>query len=261
MVYGPVQSWRFGRSLGIDPIGAVSVCSYDCVYCQLGGIERLQGDRQWFVPTAQIVQDLQPFAPWAVDILTLSGSGEPTLALNLGDIITQAQQITQRPVGVLTNGSLLNDPQVQQELAQADRVAIKLDAVQPEDWHRINRPVAPADLPTLWRGITDFRRIYTGHLALQTMVLSPWDEASQQTYIDLITAIAPDEIQLNTPTRPKPLQHQLDARSNTPDLREQGHRRLRPVSPEVLQSMGDRIQAATQIPTRCPPMALLTPAV
>jgi wyosine [tRNA(Phe)-imidazoG37] synthetase (radical SAM superfamily) len=73
-VYGPVQSWRFGRSLGIDPIGPISTCSFNCVYCQLGEIEVCTAERQIFIPTEQIIQDLQAFAPWEVDVVTLSGS-------------------------------------------------------------------------------------------------------------------------------------------------------------------------------------------
>jgi wyosine [tRNA(Phe)-imidazoG37] synthetase (radical SAM superfamily) len=64
-VYGPVESWRYGRSLGIDPIGPISACSFNCVYCQLGEIEQPTDERQLFIPTAQILADLQAFAPWA----------------------------------------------------------------------------------------------------------------------------------------------------------------------------------------------------
>ena len=82
-VYGPVASWRFGSSLGIDPIGLVSTCSFNCAYCQLGEIEQKTEQRRIFITSEQISRDLSAFAPWDVDIVTLSGSGEPTLALNL----------------------------------------------------------------------------------------------------------------------------------------------------------------------------------
>jgi wyosine [tRNA(Phe)-imidazoG37] synthetase (radical SAM superfamily) len=252
-VYGPVQSWRFGRSLGIDPIGETSVCSYHCVYCQLGVIEKLQCDCQVFVESDRIQRDLQTFAPWDVDIITISGSGEPTLALNLGDIIRQTQAKTQRPVGVLTNGSLLDDPQVRDELAAANTVAVKLDAMLTEQWRRINRPVSDLRLTTLWAGLEAFRQQYRGRLAIQTMLLSPWNAANQTAYIHLMRAIAPDEIQLNTPTRPKPNQRLLDARGNDASDR---HRDLmqwiKPVSIQDLKAMSDRITAETHIPTRYP---------
>jgi wyosine [tRNA(Phe)-imidazoG37] synthetase (radical SAM superfamily) len=105
-VYGPVQSWRFRRSLGIDPIGPRSVCSFNCAYCQLGEIEQACSERQIFIPTAQIQQELVTNARWNnVDMITLSGSGKPTLVLNLGEIITMIQNLTQKPVAVLTNGT------------------------------------------------------------------------------------------------------------------------------------------------------------
>jgi wyosine [tRNA(Phe)-imidazoG37] synthetase (radical SAM superfamily) len=213
-VYGPVSSWRYGRSLGIDPIGAVSICSFNCVYCQLGEIEQKTCDRAIYVPTAKILDDLQQFAPWDVDILTLSGSGEPTLALNLGKILTSIQQCTGCPTLVLTNGTLLKNPDVRQALAKANKVSIKLDASSPDQLRRINRPVAGVDLGQILEGIQKFRAEFTGELAIQTMVLAAWDAGIQANYMHLMQDLAPDEIQLNTPKRPKPLSRQLEGRGN-----------------------------------------------
>ena len=213
-VYGPVNSWRYGRSLGIDPIGEVSICSFNCVYCQLGEIEEQTSDRAIYVPTAKILQDLQDFAPWNVDVITLSGSGEPTLALNLQEIILGIKQLTGRPILVLTNGTLLGNPEVRQALTLADKVSIKLDALSSSQLQRINRPILGIELVSLWEGIQQFREEFYGELAIQTMVLSPWDEHTQTTYMRLIQAIAPNEIQLNVPKRPKPTTHQLNGREN-----------------------------------------------
>lgn len=252
-VYGPVKSWRFGQSLGIDPIGSVSTCSFNCVYCQLGEIEYQSCDRQVFVPTRQIQTDLQSFAPWDVDIITLSGSGEPTLAQNLGEILLMVKAVTAKPVGVLTNGSLLKDPVVQEELAIANRVAVKTDAISSDLFRRINRPVAAIDLLETWDGLWQFRQRYQGILAIQTMLLSPWDERSVDDYIALLRNLAPDEIQLNTPTRPKPLNHQLDARGNQNSASQPYPvRSLKPVSAEFLRTLSDRIFAAIGIPVRYP---------
>lgn len=247
-VYGPVKSWRYGRSLGIDPIGPVSTCSFDCVYCQLGEIEHKSCDRQVFIPTAQILEDLSAFQPWEVDVITLSGSGEPTLALNLGDILAFTKALTRKPVGVLTNGTLLNDAAVREELAIADQVAVKMDAVTDDLLQRVNRPVAGIDLMTQWHGLTTFRQNYSGQLAIQTMLLSPWSEADQQLYIARMRDLVPDEIQLNTPTRPRPLTHQLEARGNhSVGDRPYAIRQLKPVSFHTLKALGDRIQHATGI--------------
>lgn len=253
-VYGPVNSWRYGRSLGIDPIGSISTCSFNCVYCQLGEIEHKSTDRQVFVTVEKIATDLQTFAPWEVDVITLSGSGEPTLALNLGEILRMVKEITLKPVGVLTNGTLLGNPSVQADLAIADQIAVKMDALSANQLQRINRPVSDIKWDDLLAGLRAFRRQYQGILAIQTMVLSPWTEQEQTSYITAMGELAPDEIQLNTPTRPKPLTHQLDARGNhEPTSPPYAVQSLKFVSPEVLQSFGDRVQNTLRIPVRCAP--------
>jgi wyosine [tRNA(Phe)-imidazoG37] synthetase (radical SAM superfamily) len=252
-VYGPVTSWRFGRSLGIDPIGPLSTCSFNCVYCQLGEIQQQRCDRQVFIPTQTIQEDLQSFPIGEVNTITLSGSGEPTLAQNLGDILTMVQQMTQKPVGVLTNGSLLNDRAVCAELAIADWVAVKVDATTAEAFRRINRPQSTINLPEIWAGLCRFRQLYVGHLAIQTMLLSAWSEPEQATYIQQMQVLRPDEIQLNTPTRPCPLTHQLEARGNhLPNACLYPTRQLKPVSAEVLQDFRNRIERVLRIPVRRP---------
>ncbi len=255
-VYGPVSSWRYGRSLGIDPIGSTSACSFNCVYCQLGEIEIKTSDRQIFVPTDRILQDLQPFAPWDdIDVITLSGSGEPTLALNLHDIITGVKAMTGKPVAVLTNATLLSDPDVREALSHADIVAAKLDATSPETLQAIDRPTPDINWAQLWAGLQQFSATYPGRLDIQTMMMSPWKSNTQQAYIDLIKTLQPHEIQLNTPTRPKPLKHEFDARGNhsSADDRPYRVRTFKQLSPERLQQFARDIQSATGIPVRCAP--------
>lgn len=251
-VYGPVQSWRFGRSLGIDPVGPNSVCSFKCVYCQLGQIEHQTCKRDVFVSTDQILSDLQAFYPWDVDIITLSGSGEPTLALNLGDILTRIKAQTNKPIAVLTNGSLLSEASVRNELAIADHVAIKFDAISADQLKRTNNPIDSIEFHEIWIGIRQFRWQYQGTLAIQTMMLSPWDDLHQMNYVSLMQTLAPDEIQLNTPTRPKPLVHSLEARGNHHSTVEDGAKSLKTVAGQDLKDFGDRIQSAIGIPVRYP---------
>jgi wyosine [tRNA(Phe)-imidazoG37] synthetase (radical SAM superfamily) len=254
-VYGPVHSWRYGRSLGIDPIGQVSTCSFDCVYCQLGAIERVTSDRAIFVPTDRILHDLQPYAPWDVDVITLSGSGEPTLALNLADIITGIQTLTHKPVAVLTNGTLLGDARVRHALASADKVSLKIDAVSPDQLRRVNRPVFGIDLDEILAAAQQFRSEFSGELAIQTMILMPWDDRTRSQYIRWMQALPPDEIQLNTPSRPKPLQHELEARGNhSIGDRLYPVQTFRQVSVDAIREFADEIDAATGIPVRHPPI-------
>lgn len=251
-VYGPVKSWRYGQSLGIDPIGSVSHCSFNCVYCQLGEIERISCDRRLFITTEEIISNLREFSPWDVEVITMSGSGEPTLALNLGEILLAIKQLTAKPTLVLTNGTLLNQPQVRKELNNADKVSVKLDAFDDKQLRRINRPMAGLTLEDIVAGIEKFRQEYQGELAIQTMILNPWHESSQNNYLNWLKKIQPSEIQLNTPTRPKPLTRQLEGRGNhsSADSLPYAVRVLKCVSPEILKQMGDRINLLTGIKVR-----------
>jgi wyosine [tRNA(Phe)-imidazoG37] synthetase (radical SAM superfamily) len=259
-VYGPVHSWRFGQSLGIDVIGAVSTCSYNCVYCQLGSIERVTCDRDVFVSATQVQTELAGYSSTEIDVVTFSGSGEPTLALNLKDIMEIARTALQRPIVVLTNGTLLGDRSVQQDLDAADIVSIKLDAVSSDRWHRVNRPAPELSLEAILAGLLAFREHYRGQVAVQTMVMEPWSTAEEQRYIAVINALQPHEVQLNTPLRPRPLRHQLEARGNHAD-RPDHWRQPRHMTPATLMAMGDRLQQGLDIPVRHryePPQCSLT---
>jgi wyosine [tRNA(Phe)-imidazoG37] synthetase (radical SAM superfamily) len=253
-VYGPVTSWRFGSSLGIDPIGSISTCSFNCAYCQLGEIEQKTAQRRVFVPSEQISRDLTDFYPWQVDIVTLSGSGEPTLALNLGEILATVKEMTGLPVAVLTNSTLLDDGEVRQSLRKADIVAAKLDAVSESQLRRINRPVTGVDWGKIWSGLRQFRQEWSGKLAIQTMLLASWSPQDQDHYIHLMQQLQPDEIQLNTPTRPRPQQRQLETRGNNSLVLAERMQILKPVSGEILATWAKKIAAATAIPVRCVPL-------
>src|SRR5688572_4532892 len=127
-VYGHVRSWRVGQSLGVDMLFTSSICSFRCVYCQLGKIEIPTTERKVYVATEKVLADLEASAWEQADVITFSGSGEPTLAANLGETICAIKARTGKPVMVLTNATMLNDPGVRADLMAADKVFCKLDA-------------------------------------------------------------------------------------------------------------------------------------
>ena len=143
---------------------------------------------------------------------------------------------------------------MRQDLQSADKVALKIDGVTKEQVRRVNRPVGGSELADIWSGMEIFSQNYPGELAIQTMLLSPWDEPSQREYIDLIQRLQPKEIQLNTPTRPKPLQRQLDGRGNhsPEDVRPYQVQLLKSVDRQVLRDFAAKIEATTKIPVRYP---------
>ena len=157
-IYGPVDSWRLGRSLGVDVLCVDSICSFECVYCQLGKINRVTTERAVFVPTEKVISDLRN-ADWqSADVITFSGSGEPTLAANLGEIITAIRDLTGKPIAILTNSTLLGDAIVRAEAGLADRVYCKLDAWSEDSLRRVDRPAAGVSLGSIVSGIRQFRK-------------------------------------------------------------------------------------------------------
>ena len=202
-IYGPVDSWRFGSSLGVDLILQASVCSFNCVYCQLGSIQIVTGERRLFVTTARVMADLEK-APWrGADIVTFSGSGEPTLALNLGEALGAIKERPGIVTHVLTNGPLLHLPEVREALCRADRVSVKLDAPDEAMFQRVNRPVPGVTLAGIVEATIAFRREFGGHLDSQVMYM-PVNRAMTDALCDLLNKFRPDEVQLNTPKRAYP---------------------------------------------------------
>ena len=212
-VYGPVASWRVGRSLGVDVLCVDSVCSFRCVYCQLGRINVHTAERRVYVPTERVLEDLCA-ADWrGADVITLSGSGEPTLAANLGEVIRGIKRLTGKPVLVLTNSAHLRDAHVRRELSRADSIFCKLDAADEETFRRINRPAAGVTLRTTFEGIRRLRAEYTGRLGIQLMLL-PLNRDRAAEFAELLRCLRPDEVQLNAPRRAVPRAWSLDARGN-----------------------------------------------
>jgi wyosine [tRNA(Phe)-imidazoG37] synthetase (radical SAM superfamily) len=200
-IYGPVPSWRLGRSLGIDVISGEKICSFDCIYCQLGPTYRFSRKRKVFVPTKKIIDEIKGLPTARTDYITFSGSGEPTLAKNLGSLIKAIRKIRKEKIAVLTNGSLIDSPDVRRDLALADYVSLKLDASSQGILNRINRPKGGIRFENILEGIKKFKATFKGTLALQLMFVD--ENKSSAGKIALLAAqIKPDEIQINTPLRP-----------------------------------------------------------
>lgn len=257
-VYGPVHSWRWGASLGIDLLLSPTTCSFRCVYCQLGEIERPVVARSVMVPTAKVIEDLGRCSWRDADVVTFSGSGEPTLASNLGEALFQVRRLTRKPVVVLTNATMFGDAQVRAELALADEVCCKLDAVDDARLQRINRPVASVSAQCLIDGIAAFRREWNGKLSLQIMLL-PGTGSPAVAFAPAIRHIAPDQVQLNVPSRPVPRRHTLSTRGD--HHRFAGERAWRIMSREEVERSRSELEALTGIETIAPPPSPAEPAV
>lgn len=201
-IYGPIFSWRLGRSLGIDLLSKEKkLCTFDCLYCQLGKTYSFTTERSIFVPTSEIVEEIRKLPPLKIDYITFSGRGEPTLASNLGEMIIAVKENRKEKVAVITNSSLVNIKEVRNELSLADFVIAKLDAYSQSSFQLINNPLSTIRFREIVKGIKQFRKEYGGKLALQIMFIDEnKDKAAELA--DLCRVIQPTEVQINTPLRP-----------------------------------------------------------
>jgi wyosine [tRNA(Phe)-imidazoG37] synthetase (radical SAM superfamily) len=204
-LFGPVPSRRLGRSLGVDLIPP-KTCPYDCIYCEVGPTTHRIKQRSSY-ETGGIIRELAAYlqdSSQAPDMITLAGSGEPTLNLGLGRIIAAIKEMTRTPVAVLTNGALLYLPEVRRELAAADMVLPSLDAARDETYRLINRPLPELSLESLLEGLSALRREYKGQIWLEVMLLKGINDTGEELALlrRALRELAPNKIQLNTAVRP-----------------------------------------------------------
>jgi len=199
-IYGPVPSWRLGRSLGVDPICSnKKICSFDCVYCQLGKTIEKTMERKEYVDTGKVIKELDETEKNNVDVITFSGTGEPTLNSGIGKMIAHAKKFG-FPVAVLTNSSFLGVPSVRDDLKEADILCAKLDAHNEEIFQKINNPVKGLSFKNVLNGIKEFKKEFKGKLALQMMFIE-YNIDYAKEMAELAAELKPDEVQLDTPLR------------------------------------------------------------
>jgi wyosine [tRNA(Phe)-imidazoG37] synthetase (radical SAM superfamily) len=204
-VFGPVPSRRLGRSLGVD-IVPFKVCTLDCVYCQLGSTINKTIERKEYIPIEPVLAELKDRLDGGLqaDFITVSGSGEPTLNSRLGELIDGIKKITDIPVAILTNGTLLYRGDVRADCAKADVVVPSLDAGDEETFRKINHPCSDISIEKLVSGLCAFRKEFAGQIWLEVFLAEDLNtNAEQITKLDeLIKRIRPDKVQLNTAVRP-----------------------------------------------------------
>jgi len=204
-VFGPVPSRRLGLSLGVDLV-PLKVCTYDCVYCQLGRTTRKTLDRAEYWPVEEILHDVRTALAGdpKPDYVTLSGSGEPTLHSGFGDVIRGIKALTRIPVVLLTNGSLFFDPRVRKDAGLADLVMPSLDAGDAEAFERVNRPDGALTFEKVVEGLVAFRGEFDGPIWLEVFLVAGVTDTPEEVMKIARHAerINPDEVQLNTAVRP-----------------------------------------------------------
>jgi len=208
IAFGPVPSRRLRRSLGINNIPP-KVCSYSCIYCQVGRTLRMQEGRQPFFSPEDILREVEEKVAnirevsEPIDYLTFVPDGEPTLDANLGREIEMLKPLGIK-IAVITNASLVWRQDVQEDLCKADWVSLKVDAVEEATWRKINRPYHTLKLKSILDAILGFSRIYEGVLATETMLVRDINDckSSLEMTADFLAQVRPAKVYLSVPTRP-----------------------------------------------------------
>jgi wyosine [tRNA(Phe)-imidazoG37] synthetase (radical SAM superfamily) len=203
-VYGPVPSRRLGLSLGINIIPH-KTCTLDCVYCQCGRTTKKTLERRSFFPVREVLDQVRAavrrFSP---SYLTFSGEGEPTLNQDIGRLIRRLQSEFRIPVAVITNSTLMPDPQVRRELYAADLVVPSLDAADQRTFARVDRCHRDLNVANIIEGLVRFRRYYRGKIWLEILLVKGLNDSVEHLMKLRMAAalIRPDRVQLNTVVRP-----------------------------------------------------------
>ena len=202
-IFGPVPSRRLGRSLGVDLV-PFKTCTYDCIYCQLGRTTNKTVERRQWVPLDDVLAELKKKLTTRPDYITLSGSGEPTLFSRLDELIAGIRSMTDIPVAVLTNGSLLWRDEVRSQLMDAHLVIPSLDAGHSSLFQAVNRPHESISFDRMLEGLIAFREEYYGEYWLEVFLLAGHTAMDSEIskIAECVGRIKPDRVQLNTATRP-----------------------------------------------------------
>ena len=204
-LFGPVPSRRFGRSLGID-LTPFKTCSLNCVFCQLGRTTRQTVERRDYVPTSAVLTEIDDWleTDGEADVVTLSGSGEPTLHSGFGEVIEFIRSRSNIPVLLLTNGTMLHLPEVRDAAAGANMVKVSLSAWDEESFQAVNRACTGVTFNQLVEGEEAFRKAFLGKLFLEVFLLRGINStpADVKKIAAFAGRIGPDRVQLNTAVRP-----------------------------------------------------------
>jgi len=208
IVFGPVPSRRLGKSLGINNIFP-KVCSYSCVYCQIGRTQNKEIERRAFYPPEKIEEQVKKILKKLkkkkekVDYLSFVPNGEPTLDVNLGEEIEKLK-IFGIKIAVITNSSLLWKEDVRKDIMKADWVSLKIDTVNENVWKKINRPYKGINFKKLLEGIKIFSSQFKGFLTTETMIIKKVNDTKKEFFEigKFLKEISPDKVYIGIPIRP-----------------------------------------------------------
>ncbi|MDR2791030.1 MAG: radical SAM protein [Campylobacteraceae bacterium] len=205
-IFGPVQSRRFGLSLGIDLSPLQKQCNFDCLYCELKGAkttDKIVNPPKVSEIIGELEASLKKFSN--IDAITVTANGEPTLYAHLKELACKINTIKNgKKLLILSNGALIADKSVQNALLEFDIVKLSIDAVMPKVFKKLDRPHKSVDLAQMIEGMKEFARIFKNELVLETLVVKNINDTRDDFLAlnHIVNEIKPSRIDIGTIDRP-----------------------------------------------------------
>lgn len=170
-IFGPIHSRRFGVSLGIDLSSSAKQCNFDCLYCELAPAPAM-AYQHTVTPVETVISDLKEALAKhsAIDVITITANGEPTMYPHLNTLIEQINTIRgDIQTLILSNSACLSNENVFNSLLKLDQVKLSLDAATPETFKKIDRPAEGIEIPEIIQSIIGFSQVFKGKLFLEIL--------------------------------------------------------------------------------------------
>ncbi|WP_022851570.1 radical SAM protein [Limisalsivibrio acetivorans] len=205
-IFGPVPSRRLGSSLGIDIVPS-KTCTLDCVYCEVGRTNRLGIERESFYPPEGVIDEFAseyPALKEHLDVVTITGSGEPTMNSDLGTLASKIKSVSDHPLAILTNSTLITRCDVRSDLKNFDIIVPSIDAASQDVFERVNRPHPDLDIHEINEALIAFTNSFSGRILLEVLLVKGVNDSEDELkrIASVISRCRYDMVQLNTVFRP-----------------------------------------------------------
>ncbi len=180
IIFGPINSRRFGMSLGIDLSPSSKQCNFDCLYCELAPMATVSQQSQT-IEVKKIINELKTHLNDKIDVITLTANGEPTLYPHLNELIDAIDKIKNKTdTLILTNSANLVDENVFNTLLKLDQVKLSLDAVSNDVFKKIDRPHSNIDINDVIKQVIEFSNIYNGKLFIEILFVHGLNDTKEE---------------------------------------------------------------------------------
>ncbi|MEA3228861.1 MAG: radical SAM protein, partial [Campylobacterota bacterium] len=204
IIFGPINSRRFGMSLGIDLSPSSKQCNFDCLYCELAPMATVDKQSE-IVSVENIIEQLNLHLTQKIDVITLTANGEPTLYPYLDKLIDEIDRIKKSTQTlILTNSATLIDNRVFNALLKLDQVKLSLDAISDDIFKKIDRPHNNIDIDSVVKKVIEFSKIYQGKLFIEILFVYGLNDSEQevQKLNDVLLQLDTYRVDLGTIDRP-----------------------------------------------------------